>query len=702
MATQTNEAKIVVSAQDNTAGAFSSVTAHFNQMTASADMLKTKLHGIGNGAFTNLTGALGSLQGKMAALGIGAGVGAAVGGLAAVRTAYQSVINTAEKADRIDDLGGRLRLNAEEFQVFEKLSKDAGASVEEAGAAFLKFKLNIGTAQSEGGKKLEKLSNDLQAFGITAGDAANMKPLDLMKRMGLVSSKSDTEADEMLKIEKFRALAGKTGATLIPVFEAIGTKYDATVKKMRDAGTLMNDDMAKQGGAAFKAYEKSKGAMDGLKMGFGIQMLPVFEQFSKVMEDRMKANRTAMQPGVKALSDVLSSNIKPFLDDMDGIADKTSGVFKVIGKLAGLVGWDRLIFGSLALIAAPFVVSIFAAVKSILILSGSLVMPIFTTLITGLRAATVSFALMQGASLSAWAAVLAPIVLVIAGVAAVAAAAYLIYNNWGGMSSFFAGVWESVSAAFEPISPLLSGVGAVFSWLGSVIVGAKDWFMSLLGPVGDSAAGFQDWSNSGRTAGAVIATTLQALLVPVYLAIDAFKLLGASWDWLNNKEFNFKSSTAKALTKNHFSEALNKNSINDTTKLAGIAPTAPVAAVAGIAKQASVGTQPLVSPAVSNAAVLVGATGATGATGYVGQSGIQGAAAKSVPLQTAFATVNPPVAFATPSFTIPPIPPAKVDIGGRLDVRIASDGRATVERAQSNNRNYEIDARAGAMYAAGA
>jgi hypothetical protein len=684
MSTQTNEAKIIVSAQDQTGGAFAAINGSFQKIMGSADGLKTKLNGISGNAFSNLSGALGSLQGKMAALGLVSGVGVAVGGLAAVKNAYQSVINTAEKADRIDDLGGRLRLNAEEFQVFEKLSKDAGASVEETGSAFLKFKLNIGTAQSEGGKKLEKLNTDLQAFGLTAKDAANMKPLDLMKRMGLVSSKSDTEADEMLKIEKFRALAGKTGATLIPVFEAIGTKYDATVKKMRDAGTLMNDDMAKQGGAAFKAYEKSKGAMDGLKMGFGIQMLPVFEQFSKVMENRMKANRTAMQPGVKALADVLSSNIKPFLDDMDGIADKTSGVFKVIGKLAGLVGWDKLIFGSLALIAAPFLVSIGAAVVSLYSLGTALIAPVFTTLLSGLRAATVSFALMQGASLSAWAAVLAPITLVVGIAAAVAASAYLIYNNWSGVSSFFVGVWESVSAAFEPISPLLNVVGATFSWLGDLIVGTKDWFMSLLGPVGDSAAGFQDWSNSGRTAGAVIATTLQALLVPVYLAIDAFKLLGASWDWLNNKEFNFKSSTAEALTKNHFSEALTKNSVNDVSKLAGVVPAAPMAAVA------PVGT------------AFNAVNGAAGATGLSGVNGAAGAAGRGAVAPASFAAVNAPVAFATPSFTIPPIPPSKVDVGGRLDIRITADGKANVERVESNNKNYAIDTRAGGMYAAGA
>ena len=105
-------------------------------------------------------------------------------------------------------------------------------------------------------------------------------------------------------------------------------------------------------------------------------------------------------------------------------------------------------------------------------------------------------------------------------------------------------------------------------------------------------------------------------------------------------------------------------------KAAGVAPTALT-----------------VAPVAAAFNVVNGAAGATGKNG---------AAAAS------FATVNTPVAFAQPSFTIPPIPPSKVDVGGRLDIRITADGKPNVERVESNNRNYDIDIRAGGMYAAGA
>lgn len=652
MTTQTNEAKIVVSAQDQTAGPLAAVQARFQQITGAAEGLKSKLTGIGGGAFGDLSSRMGAIKGQMMAMGLLSG-GIAVGGIMAVKNAFDSVVQTAEKADRVSDLGGRLRLNAEEFQVFEKISKDANASVEETGGAFLKFKLNLSKAQSEGGKTLEKLDRDLQAFGITAKQAANMKPLDLMKKMGLVSSKSSTDADELLKIEKFRNLAGKTGATLIPVFEAIGTRYDDINKKMRDSGLMMSDAMAEQGGKAFKSYEKSKGAMSGLKMAFGIEMMPVFDQFSQVMENRMKANRTAMMPGVKALANVISVNVKPFLDDMDAVADKTSGIFKWVGRLASLVGWDKIIFGGVALILAPFVMSIATATYAMGAFAVRMAIPIFGTLLTGLRSAVLSMALLEGASLSAWAAVLGPIALIVVGVVAVAAAAYLIYNNWSGVSSFFVGMWESISGTFEPIKP-------IFSWMGEKLGALMGWLGELTGFTSKSATGMQDWSNAGRTAGAVVAIAINGILTPVYLAIDAFKLLGASWDWLNNKEFNFKSTTFEALSKDHFSEAAGKNASNAALNV-GIVGAAGMAGVSG-----------------------VGFKGAAGTNGAPGVASVMGSPS-----------------IATPTLNVPQIVSSKVDVGGRLDIRIASDGKASVERVESNNRNYDIDARSGGMFGYG-
>jgi hypothetical protein len=500
----TQEAKIPVTASDNTAGPLGSVVQRLMGIASAGDSVNQKLSkAFGADHVARLQTSLGGLQGKLAVLGLGSGA-TALGGFAAIKSGIDAIVDTAQKADRISDIGKRLRLNPEEFQVFEKLAKESDASLEEVGSSFLKFKINIGKAVSAGGKDLEKLNKDLQAFGLTAQDARDMKPLDLMKTMGLVSSKSDTEADEMLKIEKFRALAGKTGATLIPVFEAIGTKYDITAQKMRDSGLLMTADMAEMGGRAFKAFEKSKGAVDALKLAFGIEMMPVFEQFSNIMESRMKANRTAMMPGVKALANVLSQNLKPFLDDMDTLADKTSGAFKWLAKLAGLVGWDKVVFGGFLLIVSPFVAGAFAVANSLLAI----------TLAAG-----------------PW--------LIVAG--ALAFVGYSIYQNWDKLSPVFSNLWNSISTGILPVLDSFTPLINIFkSFKSETKSSAKEW---------------GNWASAGELAGNIIIGVLKSLLTPIAAVFDALQILGtlftgktiASLDSMSSRLWNPQLATeAKA------------------------------------------------------------------------------------------------------------------------------------------------------------
>lgn len=524
------EAKVVINAADNSAGPLAAFLGRLNALSAPLDGLKNRLMGsFPTSALEKFKGGLGGLTTKLAAIGVGAGVG--IGGLALVKSGFDAVVDTAEKADRIGDLGGRLRLNANEFQVFEKLAKDSGASVEEVGGSFLKFKLNLSTAQNEGGEKLKKLNSQLAAFGLTAKQAASMQPLQLMQQMGKVSANSNTESDELLKIELFRSLAGKTGATLIPVFEAIGTKYESVLSNMRSAGVLMTDEMAERGGAAFKAYEKSQGAAQGLKTAFGIEMMPVFERFSNIMESRMKANRTAMMPGVKALAGILSTNVLPFLDGMDRVADKTSGIFKVLSKVAGLVGWDNLVFGGLALLAAPFIASagavvvglygmtsaaFFASVGMLSRLVPSFVASTAAAWANGgaMGVARLGIASVGGAARATAASVMGMVrplavagvmaystggamgvITLIAGtvttalgaaataalsftaalltnpitwiVVAIAAAAYLIYAHWGGVKTFFSGFWDGLVSSFKPLDPLFQGFAVAADLVGS-------------------------------------------------------------------------------------------------------------------------------------------------------------------------------------------------------------------------------------------
>lgn len=540
MGQQQADAKVVLSAEDKSGPGLSGFLARINSLNAPLDGIKSKLlASFPTSALERLKAGVGGINGKLAAIGIGGGV--AVGGLALVKTGIDSVIDTAEKADRISDLGGRLRMNAEEFQVFDKIAKANGSSVEELGGAWLKFKLNLGQAQADGGPKLAKLQSALAGFGITYKEAMSMKPIDLLQKIGSVSGKSQEESDELKKIPLFRDLLGKTGASQINVIEAVGATYQKVLDGMRSSGLLMSDEMARRGGDAFKAYEKSKNATAGLRMAFGIEMMPVFEQFSKVMEDRMKANRTAMMPGVKALANVLSTNIAPFLDDMDKAANKTSGLFKWISRLAGVVGWDNLVFGGLALIAAPFVVSAGAIVTSLGAMAWSAGAAIvsmgstaFMGALNGLRGLTLALQIVGLTGAQAWLMVLGPIALV-------AGAALLVYAYWDELKVFFGGVWDGLRDGVAPVLAALEPIGV---WAQEALGWVAGLFDTTGAKAGEGANAFMGWANAGRFVGNALMGVFKALMTPLTLLIDTLKLAGATQDWFLGKGWNFTSSTA--------------------------------------------------------------------------------------------------------------------------------------------------------------
>lgn len=119
-----------------------------------------------------------------------------------------------------------------------------------------------------------------------------------------------------------------------------------------------------------------------------------------------------------------------------GLAAITGPVLLGLGGLIWAIGTISIALapgGALA-VGLPFVTGLFGTLATVLT----------TTVIPTLYRVGV-----------AWLAALGPIGLVIAGVAAVAGAAYLIYRNWGPITNFFSGI-------FSGIRDQLSGWGAAF------------------------------------------------------------------------------------------------------------------------------------------------------------------------------------------------------------------------------------------------
>jgi TP901 family phage tail tape measure protein len=139
-----------------------------------------------------------------------------------------------------------------------------------------------------------------------------------------------------------------------------------------------------------------------------------------------------------------------------------------------------------------------------------------------------------------------PVGWVMAGIAAVAGAAVMIYRNWDAVAAFFRGVWQGIGSALEsagsrirtalaPLVPVGQALGGAFQWVGSQAAALAGWVQGLISPVTTTAEGLESVRSSGEAVGDVIGRGLVAAFGLVTTpARGMAAVVGAVWDYLHS------------------------------------------------------------------------------------------------------------------------------------------------------------------------
>lgn len=143
-------------------------------------------------------------------------------------------------------------------------------------------------------------------------------------------------------------------------------------------------------------------------------------------------------------------------------AEEHPGVIRVVGGLLMALSGILIVFGALAMIVAA-VLGPFALMR----LSIMLTTPMFAPMAAGVWGAVRAFAAWGVTMLAnpvTW------IILgIIAAVALLAAGVYLVIRNWSGITSFFGGLWNSVTSLFSAGLALILNALMTFTPLGHFI-----------------------------------------------------------------------------------------------------------------------------------------------------------------------------------------------------------------------------------------
>tara|TARA_R110002167_G_scaffold12963_4_gene54855 strand:- start:3605 stop:6274 length:2670 start_codon:yes stop_codon:yes gene_type:complete len=338
--------------------------------------------------------------------------------------------------------------------------------------------------------EIAALGSTIAGMGVEEEIAATgIKNTMLALTKGEAATKSQKAAFSALGLESRAVALGMqrdAGGTIVNVMERIGrlsperqsailTQLFGSESVAAIAPLLTNLDLLKG--------NLAKVASESLYAG---SMQKEFEARAATTSNAVKLGTA----GLKAMATEFGTAFLPqiragafAMRDMAGrfrtFAEAHPGVIKVVGTLLGVLAAGLLIFGGLAMAVAavlgPFALLQLALTQAgILFGSGGM-------LIRGLLLASRGFLAFGAAAARAGLMLLAnPITWIILGiiaaVALLAGAGYLIYKNWAGISAWFGGLWEGIKTAASSAIGFLSGIFMRFSPAG-ILVGAimKAW-----------------------------------------------------------------------------------------------------------------------------------------------------------------------------------------------------------------------------------
>lgn len=375
-----------------------------------------------SGKFRNMSSEVGRLGRRVMVTG-----GAAAGGIFAlansVAKAGDDIVNTAAKAN----------IGIEQLQELRYAGERHGMDASAMDATLVTMTRRIGHAARGAGPAVKSLD----ALGLSAEALGRMAP---EKALGVIGDALNRIDDDALRISHASQIFNVSGgAAMLQVLKDGSEGLREMAAQSRLTGYVLSEQMVLDGAEFREQMSMAQLSITGLKNVLGAELMPAITEVMQKFSGWMIENRHQVQAFAKTAGARLKEMVPVILDLGRGFVRVATWIARTVRTVANLVGG----FENLAMIVAVLFAS--KAIWSVIafgIAIGKAVLAMLSLAKTlGIAAGAtklLSIALMG-----------TPVGWILAAIAAIAAAAYLIYRNWDSIGGFFKNRWGEVREAFS-------------------------------------------------------------------------------------------------------------------------------------------------------------------------------------------------------------------------------------------------------------
>ncbi|PWG62863.1 hypothetical protein [Sediminicurvatus halobius] len=398
------KASVILDLVDRISRPVQRIQRRFGRLAQSAGLQRLRRSAVAVGeGFSNVLSSAGRLTRRLALAG-----GAAAGAVWGFERLVASVTDAADAAVKTAD---RLGINVETLQEWQYAAELSGVRQSTFNMALQRFTRRAaeaanGTGEAEGA---------LRFLNIQLRDTnGNIRPTtELFPEVADALAEIE---DPALRVRAAFKLFDSEGVAVLQMLEDGSEGLRRMAREAHEAGVVMDEAFARKAVDYTDNMTAFRRTLFGLRIAVVRELLPAVTDWLERTRELIQANR-----------EVITERIMQGLRRFWSVVLQVSGALSWAAERMG--GWGRLALVAAAIVSGPLILAI-----------------------TQLGIAIGGF----GVALLA-----TPIGWFLAGVAALAGAAYLIYRHWGPISDFVSELWGRVVSAFQ---------------------GALDWIKDILDP----------------------------------------------------------------------------------------------------------------------------------------------------------------------------------------------------------------------------